>query len=582
MSTPRTEIAGRHMIGGLFRARGNDLAVAQDLLKGTLRLDNHPATEVDLAHLDWSADPVQDNNWQFSFHSLRWIDVLRRAHGQTKDQRYLDAYVDVARSWHGAHVADPPARVSRFAWYDMGAGLRVLILAGMLHTVGEQPWLLECLREHGRRMAPEEFGHQIGNHIIHIHNGLLTAGHLMDEPEWIATATRRLKKLLLENVDLDGVADDGAIQYQINNYNWYKEALAHARAAGVEHGPEFERVDRMPELLVHACGTTGTLVQFGDSDRTAVPGLEHPQLEHLRSGGRSGERPRELYRCYRSSGYAFGRTDWSVTDTSRTLHYSVRFGPPQSAHTHAHQDGGSITVDFGGTELHPEGGRYRYDTQPMSMYFASQLTHSTVLIAQDEFDPDAPTELLRSESSPEGDLTVVRRTEKHGSVWHRAVHHHRPGRTLTVTDHVAPHQESDVVQLWQLPRDAVVRLSGDEARVHVRGRHVSTLTSAGTAPLYYEVIEGRRSPERIEGWRSVKYGECFAAPVLRIGMTVDRGLLSTVVHPRSAALPGAQVSLVPSTGHLGIWATVMRGDEVCSARYGLFRDRLVARVVEGL
>lgn len=232
MNTPRTEVAGQHMLGGLFRARGNDRKVADDLLKGVLRLDNHPETSVDLASPDWLANPFQDNNWQFSFHSLRWIDVLRRTYVATGDVRYLEAYIAVARSWHDSHVAAPSGRISRFAWYDMGAGLRVLILAGVMHTAGEQDWLVECIAEHGFRMSPEDFGHQIGNHIIHIHNGLMTAGHLMGEQAWMDMATYRLKKLLLENVNLEGVADDGAIQYQINNYNWYKEALDHARAGG--------------------------------------------------------------------------------------------------------------------------------------------------------------------------------------------------------------------------------------------------------------------------------------------------------------------------------------------------------------
>lgn len=582
MSAARTEIAGRHMLGGLFRARGNDRAVADDLLNGVLRLDNHPATAIDLASPDWLADPFQDNNWQFSFHSLRWIDVLRRTHEAMGDQRYLDAYTAVARSWHEAHIGAPTGKVSRFAWYDMGAGLRVLILAGVLHTVGEQDWLIDCVAEHGHRMSPEEYGHQVGNHIIHIHNGLITAGHILDEPTWIEMATYRLKKLLLENVDLDGVADDGAIQYQINNYNWYKEALDHAKAAGVEHGAEFDRVDLMPEFLAHCFQTNRVLVQFGDSDRTAPPRLPAPSLEYINSQGQSGQRPDELYKEYRHGGYAFGRTHWDVVDMSDVLHYSVRFGPPQSAHTHAHQDGGSITVNYGGVELHPEGGRFRYDAQPMSLYFKSQRTHNTVVFLGDEFDPDAPTELLRSSSSPKGDLTVVRRTEKHGSVWQRAIHHHRRGRTLTVTDHVAPYRRSDVVQLWQLPRGAVVRVEDQDARIFLEGRHVSTLTSAATCPLYREVLEGRRSSELIEGWRSVKYGECFAAPVLRIGMTVDRGLISTVVQPRSAGLPETQVSLVPAPQGIGMWATTMRGDEMASARYGLFQKRLVARVLEGL
>ncbi|MFI7481842.1 heparinase II/III family protein [Kocuria sp. M1R5S2] len=580
MSAARTEIAAQHMLGGLFRARGNDRHVADDLLNGTLRLDNHPAAAIDLAAPDWHANPFRDNNWQFSYHSLRWIDVLRRTYDATGEQQYLDAYTAVARSWHETHTADPTAKVSRFAWYDMGAGLRVLILAGVLHTIGEDEWIVDCIAEHGRRMAPEDFGHQIGNHIIHIHNGLITAGHIMGEPTWTEMATHRLKKLLLENVDLKGVADDGAIQYQINNYNWYKEALDHARAAGIHHGPEFDRVDLMPEFLAHAFQTNRVLVQFGDSDRTAVPRLSVPVLDYINSKGESGQRPDELYKVYEHAGYAFGRTHWDVEDMTDVLHYSLRFGPAQNAHTHAHQDGGSVTINYGGVELHPEGGRYRYDTQPMSIYFKSQSTHNTVTFLADEFDPDAPTDLVSSWSSDRYETTVVRREERQGSVWQRAVVHDRPGRGIVVADHVRPHTHSETVQLWQLPAGAIVRTDDRNALIYLRGKHLATLAVAASAPLYFEVVEGRRSADHIEGWRSVKYGECFEAPVLRIGVRAAEALIATSILPNLPNYPGAVLNRGERTSASSLCLGIERAASSATVRFRVVDGLLTANIAQ--
>ncbi|GAA4700947.1 hypothetical protein GCM10025781_19130 [Kocuria gwangalliensis] len=430
-------------------------------------------------------------------------------------------------------------------------------------------------------MSPESFGHQVGNHIIHIHNGLMTAGHIMQNNSWKEMATYRLKKLLTENVNLEGVADDGAIQYQINNYNWYKEALDHAKAAGIEHGTDFERVALMPDFLVHCFQTNRSLIQFGDSDRTALPRFITPQIDYINSGGNSGDKPKQLYKCYPQAGYAFGRTNWSVADMSKTMHYSLRFGPAQSAHTHAHQDGGSVTVNFSGIELHPEGGRFRYDNQPMSVYFKSQSTHNTIVIEGEHFDPDSATELLDSRATEASEVTIVRRAEKLGSEWHRAVFHDRNQRMLTVSDYVKPFELTNVVQLWQLPQGAVVRVLENQAIILLRGRHLATLTTGSTSPIYYEVIEGRRSKEHIEGWRSVKYGECFAAPVLKIGSQFSEGLISTVVAPDFDDLENPFASVVADPSEMRMMVTTGRDEDVSSVLYWISGESLQCSMPKG-
>ncbi|GAA4699715.1 hypothetical protein GCM10025781_17260 [Kocuria gwangalliensis] len=59
-SSNRSDIARQHMLGGLFRDRGNDLQVANDLLEGALHIDNHPSAQIDMRKINWLADPFKD------------------------------------------------------------------------------------------------------------------------------------------------------------------------------------------------------------------------------------------------------------------------------------------------------------------------------------------------------------------------------------------------------------------------------------------------------------------------------------------------------------------------------------------
>src|SRR6266545_5254061 len=70
--------AGRAMcIGSFVQKRSDDAAVAAQIMAGKLPLPNHRTAPL-ASNPTWREDPYADANWRFQYHSLYWVDRLRR------------------------------------------------------------------------------------------------------------------------------------------------------------------------------------------------------------------------------------------------------------------------------------------------------------------------------------------------------------------------------------------------------------------------------------------------------------------------------------------------------------------------
>lgn len=519
------EKAGQHLFIPTFTAKQSDFKIAQILQSGSLELRGQPPFTIGPS-VDWSANPYNDTNWQFIFQSLRWTEPLRRAGEATSNEAFLQLYSDILESWCKANLVDRPK--SHYAWYDMSSGIRVICLAAAIHTLGPSDWLLSALRAHGEKLSDPNFGSQRGNHALHVRIGLLIAGHLLKEPNWIGQAALGIKDLLLASIDEEGVDTEGGMQYQLNNYLWYREAASHLRAVDIPVGTEFDRLKKMPDFIAHATASTGWPVQFGDSDPMELPDLDSPHLEFLKSKGKSGHAPAETYKKF-GAGYIFARTHWNIASVRNQLFYSLRFGPATASQPHAHSDGGSITLTYDETELLFESGRYRYDKSPLSRYLKSSAAHNSVISSADPYDVNTPTNLITSNSNKVLDWTIVERRETRGTIWRRGVLHDRARGRLIVLDQVHGELDSRIDQCWQLPVNSIVRFKNRRALIETGSSHSLQMVWYNDNDVDGTVLEGR-SPDLV-GWRSTSYGEAFPAPTLRIGADSRSMRTVTVLAP---------------------------------------------------
>lgn len=520
--------ASAHLIGPIFQSRPNDKKMADLLVGGKLYLRDTPPFDIS-DEIDWAANPYEDRNWQFVFHSLRWTEPLRRIAASGADEVYGQLYEKILKSWVADNILAPPK--SSFAWYDMASGIRAGVFAAAISHFGKTDWLMEGLEAHGSKMSSPSFGAKVGNHALHVRIGLLIVGNLLNRREWVQQAKNDIERLFRESINHEGVDFEGGMQYQTSNYFWYKEAEAHLDVLDLGSSSFKETLAKMPVFLTNSVNTLGRPVQFGDSDPIKLTGIDSTELEYIRSFGKRGKKPTDIYSHY-EGGYTFGRTNWSLEREKQGLFYSLRHGPASGTQPHADHDGGSITLTFKEHELLYESGRYRYDRHPMSKYLKSNKAHNSIVIEHEEYSTDKETYVVAHESDSEHDWTLVQREESNGSTWSRGVFHHRPSQLLVVLDRVVAVAKSRISQHWQLPLNLEVEHRPNNLSIHGVGGENLNVSWISNAEQSYTILEGRT--EELLGWRSVKYAESFAAPVLKLSAEAKVLNAITVLAPATS------------------------------------------------
>lgn len=523
--------------GNKFDVAANDAAVARDLMSQRLAIDPHPATTLP-ADLTWREDPHNDANWQFNLHTLRWAEPLRREGARTGNEAMLQRHREIVRDWIGDNPRFQPP--SAHSWSDMATGLRAVVLACAIKTYGREAWLIDALRMHGEVLRDPAFAPPRGNHALHVLNGLLVAGCLLDNPEWITDAEVRIELLLEQSVDEEGVTDEGSVSYQLSNYKWYLEARDRFLACDRTPPPAFGRVQRMPEFLAHMVVPDGKYEQIGDTDLGKTVPLPGTAQEYAVTRGSSGTAPTEVFKSY-ARGYVTGRSGWGTDRPfADETFYSLRFGPSLNDQIHAHEDAGALTLYSAGSRLLFDAGRYRYGSTPMTKFLKSRAAHNVVDVPGAKYLRDADTQLVVSRSTPEYDLVTVHSTALQGTTWQRTVFFSRTGNYLIVDDRVTNTSARPMIQRWNLGADRSFQRAPGVLATDGDGANLSMFW-LGDAPAL-TITKGQREP--LLGWRSMRYGTYYAAPSVGAAQFGRQGRFTTVIVPRRAGEPPltAQVS----------------------------------------
>lgn len=501
-----------HLIGSTTAPRSDDLLVANRLLQDKIVIASRPDVGVSNS-IDWSMDPYKDNNWRFVFHSLSWIDPLRRAFLKTGKVEYLEKFRQIILSWHRFHILS--GRHTPYSWYDMATGIRVKIIAAAIHTIGTEEWLELLFYKHALYLSDDKFQDRKGNHTLHAMIGLLISAGYFSRDDWISRAVSKITSLFDECVDDEGVDYEGALQYQINNFRWYSEASKHIKLVTGDLPSFRQKLQMMPEFLAHATNTSGFYVQYGESDRMpASNSLNSPQLEWAGSRGVTGDSPDDVYRSY-GAGYTFGRSGWSPQDFADGIHYSLRHGASYSETPHGQRDSGAITLSRGNAEYLFESGRYRYDNSAESLYLNSPAAHSTIIEGNTEECDATNTNLINSHTQEQMDWTVISKVLPNSSIWVRSVLHLRNEKSLLIIDDLTGLNNELFTQHWQLANDSVVSSDGERLSIASPSReHVLNFDILSSGACNISTAFGESDP--LLGWRSTKHGEIFPAHLLKV------------------------------------------------------------------
>lgn len=477
------------------------------MLANRYTFSNMPTVELP-ADPRWNESPLKSRNWEFQYHTLRFVWDLTAAFEQTGDARYLDRAGVLLRDW----VEDNPRRAGRsvFSWNDHATAWRAVVLVCAAELLPDEPWLENAVLLHGRTLADPAFYVRHSNHALNQNVGLLEVGCRVGRGDWIDLAAVRLDRLVRESVDDEGVTNEQAVFYQF--YNWFNYDRARRRMAtcGVPEPASLARIDRMPQFLAHATLPNGEYVMVGATPQRKATSIPGTIAEYAASQGASGPRPRSRFAIFKA-GFAFGRSGWGEDrPMADEIAWSARFGPGLKWHGHA--DGLSVTLYGHGSRLLEDPGLFTYNADRWHRYALGRTAHNVVTVDGFAYNASRPTLLLAQSTSASSDHLLLRNQGVAG-VDHRRriVFSPRLGYML-VDDVLTSNAPRTFRQLWHLVPDGDPIVEDGVVRTRRERGNLAIVQLLATGPP--RVVVGRTDP--VQGWFSRRLEHRIPAPVVEV------------------------------------------------------------------
>lgn len=502
------------------------------LLDGMLTLPPHEAQRVG-PDFSWSADPLNDANWRFQYHTLLWLDNLREYSSEINSELGMALYGRVLKDWIEKNPVDSPA--PDYAWFDMAVGVRAIVLVQALTVFGPAKWLVESILVHGEHLSDGANYEGKGNHSLHQDMGLIVVAQFLERNDWLELATQRILSMFKDAIDDQGVSREGSIDYQYRNYRWYEEAVRRLKAAGVALPEAVESVlDRMPIFMAHATSPSAHYALIGDTLLHEAPIVIGTPTEWVNNMSKAPEDRIALY----DAGYLFARSSWDTWHEKRATSYlTLRFGPGRSTAVHGHEDAGAITLDAHGERLLCDSGLYAYEAGSERLFFRGRSSHNVVDVPGRVYYPSAESPIIAHQMGEEHVMATVQVRGLKGIVWHRTMLHSIKRGYILVDDRVSGAGESPTLQRWQLPPGSMIEMDPRARNCTVRTPLGNRLlfTALGATPRV-AVAHGQSDP--MSGWRSDEYRIMYETPELSYELRGPSLRFSTLIQTGSDLSPG--------------------------------------------
>lgn len=464
------------------------------------------------------------SGWKFYYHSLAWLEPLRRHHRSIPDDRFTATYLQLITEWLSRYGIPPLPLPSQkapgdYTWYDMATAWRTMVIIGALSMTEDNENYLRHLETHAEALSNEAYYAGIGNHALHQNYALLSAALVLNRNDYFQLALNRTQALRAISIDDEGVSLEGSVGYHLFNLDWWANMKHQLDVVdSLVDGAHNILIPDMRPFLRCAVAPDGKIVPLGDS--TMSKGLyrnvvneypaefvryieSDPYLLYALTCGLEGEPAPETMRAF-ADGFWFSRANTKDRRAEQQSHASIRFGNGLATRVHAHDDAGSITFYPRGIRVLEDGGLFGYYGGAKREFVKSNLAHNVVAVEGRKYYRSAVSVLESSHSGQNFDVATVRITAIEKARWTRIVAHARDEDFLFIQDHVtgngAPYK-----QLFNLG-------DGFEA-VELREGRLDAQNGAGTKvsliwlneKTQLGLVRGKETP--LMGWRSTFEGE---------------------------------------------------------------------------
>jgi len=537
-------------------------ATAQDLLGNVW-----PARGFALPYLEWpltwQEDPYHEAYWEFYFYGLRPEATLLYEWQSTGDAAYLEKLIAILRSY----VAYDRVRSLNRTTFDNDhtSAYRAMELVNFyakLKAAGVLPTDLEAglqtsLAKLGAFLA--EAGHFEADYNHGFNEGaalLLIADNFPAMPQaaaWRALALARLKEMLTNTIDADGVEVENSPFYQVYVLGLVYQIAQWAKQYEPElAAPYSEAATKMLTYTADVTQPSGYLPMLGATATTYMPSQDpnvygpmaaaDPGFDFAFTRGAHGTPPPDGTVLFPVSGLFLMRSPLGAVANLPNQTF-VTFNAGTYRTSHSDLDALGLTLYSNGSTLLPTSGLYTYTEEPALEYFHGTRSHNTVVV--DGRDQAAGSAEAGSHGSAAGSTWASGVSKLYAGVTHhRTVLVLRQGLVLVLDElsSAASHQYS---QTWHLGPSASPSANGMNVTATAAGKAVLTITQASPAGMTLQSLRGASDP--LQGWYSSSYGSEVPSWALQYTRTGTSAVFATLLAAGPYAGQPATVVEHPQT-----------------------------------
>jgi hypothetical protein len=521
------EASARNLLGDIWHARGLPLPYLQ-----------WPLT--------WQEDPYHEAYWEFYFYGMRPEATLLYEWEQTSYAPYLEKLIAILRSYVAYDRTRPENRItfdndhtSAYRTMELINFYVKLKIAGVL-PADLEAGLASSLQKLGGFLAEAKHFEADFNHGFNEGAALLLLAdnfpHMAGAATWRALALERLKAMLANTIDADGVEVENSPFYQVYVLGLVYQIAQWAKRYELSlASPYAEAASKMLAYTSEITQPNGYLPMLGATATTYMPSQDpnvygpmaaaDPEFDFAFTRGAKGTPPPDGTVLFPISGQFVMRSPLGTVANLPNQTY-VTFNAGTYRTSHSDLDALGMTLYSNGSTLLPTSGLYTYTEEPWLEYFHGTRSHNTVVV--DGKDQAQGSAQAGSYGSAGGSTWASGVSGLYtGVAHHRTIVVLRQGLVL-VLDELASSATHGYAQTWHFaPGSSAQSGGGDTTVTNASGTPTLRIDQADPAGLSVQSVAGATAP--IQGWYSNGYGSKQPSEALEDTRTGTGALFTTLL-----------------------------------------------------
>ena len=433
------------------------ISCAQDLIGGKLwvyhRIEPMPYT-LNTLNFDTRFSRVP-NSFQLYLQGLNPIQILTSAYMENGDKTYLL----FAKSFLDAWLSYAVSSNTEKNLYYFSSGHAVSLRAENLMYFGQAcakagldvSGLYELLFKHGVWLRDERNFNGTHNYGFMQNQALIHLGYVLNCPEWVTCAKKRLSTQLRSSFDSEYVHLENSPAYADMVIDLVQRTGAYLQAQQDPLGQALlYDIERAQEFMRWAVKPDGMMAQIGDTP-TAPPREAMDSLQPPPSGRR----------FFQQAGYYFYRSSGEKEKKQNTW---TMLKAGFSGTTHKHADDTSFFLYSKGQDVFVDCGIYGYANDDFRTYFRSAKAHNTVVVDNGTYSfTQSKRNLLEVEEHQFTPAYDYIRTFNHAYKGVRFTREFISSRDATILiDRISSSQEHLYSQLFHLGEETELLYASDD------------------------------------------------------------------------------------------------------------------------